>query len=97
MKKRRLLLVDAMNLIFRAYYALISRPLRTTDGRNTSAIFGFGRMILKAINEYQPTHVAVALEGGGPSFREEIYPEYYFAGKSEQDKLLTILKIMGVI
>jgi DNA polymerase-1 len=76
MKKRRLLLVDAMNLIFRAYYALISRPLRTTDGRNTSAIFGFGRMILKAINEYQPTHVAVALEGGGPSFREELYPEY---------------------
>jgi DNA polymerase-1 len=77
-----------MNLIFRAYYALISRPLRTTDGRNTSAIFGFGRMILKAINEYQPTHVAVALEGGGPSFREEIYPEYKATRKVPPDDLV---------
>jgi DNA polymerase-1 len=88
-KRRRLLLVDAMNLIFRAYYALISRPLRTTDGRNTSAIFGFGRMILKAINEYQPTHVAVALEGGGPSFREEIFPDYKATRKVPPDDLVS--------
>jgi len=88
-KRRRLLLVDAMNLIFRAYYALISRPLRTTDGRNTSAIFGFGRMILKALNEYQPTHVAVALEGGGPSFREEIFAEYKATRKVPPDDLVS--------
>jgi DNA polymerase-1 len=75
-KKSRLLVVDAMNLIFRAYYALIARPLRTTDGRNTSALFGFARMLLRALADYEPTHVAVALEGAGPSFREEIYPEY---------------------
>jgi DNA polymerase-1 len=88
-KRRRLLLVDAMNLIFRAYYALISRPLRTTDGRNTSAIFGFGRMILKAINEYRPTHVAVALEGGGPSFREEIFADYKATRKVPPDDLVS--------
>ena len=51
-----------MNLVFRAYYALIGRPLRTTDGRNTSAVFGFARMLLKALADYQPTHVAVALK-----------------------------------
>jgi DNA polymerase-1 len=88
MKKRRLLVVDAMNLIFRAYYALISRPLRTTDGRNTSAVFGFARMLLKALNEYRPTHVAVALEGGGPSFREKIYPEYKATRKVPPEDLV---------
>jgi DNA polymerase-1 len=88
MKKRRLLVVDTMNLVFRAYYALISRPLRTTDGRNTSAVFGFARMLLKALAEYQPTHVAVALEGGGPSFREEIYPEYKATRKTPPDDLV---------
>ena len=88
MTKRRLLVVDTMNLVFRAYYALISRPLRTTDGRNTSAVFGFARMLLKALAEYQPTHVAVALEGGGPSFREEIYPEYKATRKTPPDDLV---------
>jgi DNA polymerase-1 len=88
-KKHRLLVVDGMNLVFRAYYALISRPLRTTDGRNTSAIFGFGRMLLKALNEYRPTHVAVALEGAGPSFREELYPEYKATRKAPPDDLVS--------
>jgi DNA polymerase-1 len=86
--KRRLLVVDAMNLVFRAYYALISRPLRTTDGRNTSAIFGFARMLLKALRDYRPTHVAVALEGGGPSFREEIFPAYKATRKVPPDDLV---------
>jgi len=84
MKKRRLPVVDAMNLVFRAYDALISRPLRTTDGRNNSAIFGFERILLKALAGYQPTHVAVALDGG-PSFREEIYPEYKATRKAPPD------------
>ena len=91
-KKRRLLVVDAMNLVFRAYYALISRPLRTTDGRNTSAIFGFARMLSKAIADYEPTHVAVALEGGGPSFREEIYPEYKATRKAPPEDLVAQLE-----
>jgi DNA polymerase-1 len=94
--KRRLLVVDAMNLIFRAYYALISRPLRTTDGRNTSAVFGFARMLLKALNEYRPTHVAVALEGGGPSFREEIYPEYKATRKLPPDDLVAQIEPVKV-
>ncbi|MEE9456513.1 MAG: DNA polymerase I [bacterium] len=88
MKKRRLLVVDTMNLVFRAYYALIGRPLRTTDGRNTSAVFGFARMLLKALADYQPTHVAVALEGGGPTFREVIYPEYKATRKAPPDDLV---------
>ncbi len=87
-KRRRLLVVDGMNLIFRAYYALISRPLRTTDGRNTSAIFGFARMLLKALADYAPTHVAVALEGAGLSFREKLYPEYKATRKVPPDDLV---------
>ncbi len=77
-----------MNLVFRAYYALIGRPLRTTDGRNTSAVFGFARMLLKALADYRPTHVAVALEGGGPTFREKIYPEYKATRKAPPDDLV---------
>jgi len=76
-----------MNLVFRAYYALIGRPLRTTDGRNTSAIFGFARMLLKAVADHKPTHVAVALEGGGPSFRAELYADYKKTRKPVPDDL----------
>lgn len=77
-----------MNLIFRAYYALIGRPLRTRDGRNTSAIFGFARMLLKAVADHRPDYVAIALEGGGPSFREEIYAEYKATRKPPPDDLV---------
>ncbi len=77
-----------MNLVFRAHYALIGRPLRTADGRNTSAIFGFARMLLKALAAYKPTHVAVALEGGGPSFREELYADYKATRKAAPDELV---------
>ena len=43
----KLLLIDAMNLVFRAYFAFMNRPLRTTDGFNTGAIFGFVKMVRK--------------------------------------------------
>ncbi|UCE27440.1 MAG: hypothetical protein JSW52_01420 [Candidatus Coatesbacteria bacterium] len=71
----KLLFIDAMNLVFRAYFAFVKRPLRTTEGFNTGAIFGFVKMVRKALEEVEPTHVAVAFEGG-LTFRNELYPEY---------------------
>jgi len=79
-------LVDAMNLVFRAYFAFVNRPLRTTDGFNTGAIFGFVKMVRKALEDVKPTHVAVAFEGG-PTFRNELYPEYKANRAAAPDEL----------
>jgi DNA polymerase-1 len=82
----KLLLIDAMNLVFRAYFAFVNRPLRTTDGFNTGAIFGFVKMVRKALEDVEPTHVAVAFEGG-PTFRNELYPEYKANRAAAPDEL----------
>jgi len=75
-----------MNLVFRAYFAFVNRPLRTTDGFNTGAIFGFVKMVRKALEDVKPTHVAVAFEGG-PTFRNELYPEYKANRAAAPDEL----------
>lgn len=82
----KLLLIDAMNLVFRAYFAFMNRPLRTTDGFNTGAIFGFVKMVRKVLEDVEPTHVAVAFEGG-PTFRNELYPEYKANRAAAPDEL----------
>jgi DNA polymerase-1 len=82
----KLLLIDAMNLVFRAYFAFVNRPLRTTEGFNTGAIFGFIRMVRKALEDVKPTHVAVAFEGG-QTFRNELYPEYKANRAAAPDEL----------
>jgi DNA polymerase-1 len=82
----KLLLIDAMNLVFRAYFAFVNRPLRTTEGFNTGAIFGFVKMVRKALEDVKPTHVAVAFEGG-PTFRNELYPEYKANRAAAPDEL----------
>ncbi len=74
--KKKLLLIDAYALIYRSYYAFIKRPIRTSKGLNTSAIYGFTRAVLDAIRRFKPTHVAVAFDVSGPTFRDEIYPDY---------------------
>ncbi len=73
---KRLLLLDAYALIYRAYYAFINRPMRNSKGLNTSAIYGFVRATLDAIKKFNPTHVAVAFDVSGKTFRNDIYPDY---------------------
>ncbi len=72
----RLIVLDALGLVYRAYYALIGRPLRNAQGENTSAIFGFGNMALKLRREQRPDRWALAWDGPGPTFRHTLYPEY---------------------
>lgn len=74
--KKRLLLLDAYALIYRAYYAFINRPMRNSKGMNTSAVFGFIRATLDAIKKLNPTHIAVAFDISGKTFRNDLYPEY---------------------
>lgn len=69
-------LLDAMALIFRAYYALIRNPRITSKGKNTNAQFGFTNTIIELINNQKPTHMAVCFESSTPTERETEYAEY---------------------
>ncbi len=73
---KKLLLIDGSGLIYRAFYAFVSRPLMTSKGENTSAIFGFLRMLFKLIREQKPDAIAVAFDSGRDTFRKEKYEKY---------------------
>lgn len=74
--ERKLFLIDAYALIFRAYYAFIKNPRINSKGLNTSAIFGFTNALLEVIRNEAPSHLAVVFDPPGGSFRNEAYPEY---------------------
>lgn len=76
MEDKKLLLIDAYALIYRAYYALIRAPRFTSKGLNTSAIFGFCNTLEDVLRKEKPTHVAVCFDPKGGTFRHEVYPEY---------------------
>ena len=72
----KLFLLDAYALIYRAYYALIRNPRINSKGINTSAIMGFVNTLNEVLTKENPTHIAVAFDPSGPTFRHEQYPEY---------------------
>ncbi|HYO43249.1 MAG TPA: DNA polymerase I [Candidatus Limnocylindrales bacterium] len=72
----RLLLLDGNGLIYRGYFALIDQPLTTSKGELVTAVFGFTNIVLRAIADVQPQHIAVAFDLGKPTFRHERYAEY---------------------
>lgn len=76
MEEKRLFLLDAYALIFRAYYALIKMPRITQNGFNTSAIFGFVNTLEEVLRRENPTHIAVCFDPAGPTFRSEAYEAY---------------------
>ncbi|MFT5596600.1 MAG: DNA polymerase-1, partial [Flammeovirgaceae bacterium] len=75
-KRPSLYLLDAYALIYRAYYAFIRNPRVSSNGMNTSAMFGFTNTLNDIIKNYEPTHIAIAFDLPGGVFRNEIYPEY---------------------
>ncbi len=70
-----LFLLDGHALIYRAFYAMISRPLTTSSGENTSAPYGLARFLIKLLEEEKPDYVGVVFDAGD-SFRTEVLPEY---------------------
>ena len=72
----KLFLLDAYALIFRAYYALIRTPRVNSKGLNTSAIFGFVNTLEEILHKHQPTHIGIAFDPSGPTFRHEAFQEY---------------------
>jgi DNA polymerase-1 len=70
------MLIDGHSLAFRAFYALNPANFKTPDGQHTNAVHGFISMLLNLLEGEKPTHLAVAFDISGPSFRANEYPEY---------------------
>ena len=73
---QNLYLLDAYALIFRAYYAFIKNPRINSRGENTSAVLGFVNTLEEVLQKQQPTHLGVAFDPPGGTFRHEAYPPY---------------------
>ena len=74
--KETLLVIDGHSIAFRAFYALPVEKFVTAQGQHTNAVYGFASMLIKILEKYQPSHVAVAFDVSRHSFRTEEYPEY---------------------
>ena len=72
----KLFLLDAYALIYRAYYAFIKNPRTNSKGFNTSAILGFVNTLEEVLKKENPTHIGVAFDPSGPTFRHEAYEQY---------------------
>lgn len=72
----KIFLLDAYALIYRAYYAFIKNPRINSKGLNTSAILGFVNTLEEVLNKEHPTHIGVAFDPAGPTFRHEAYEAY---------------------
>ncbi len=73
---KKLFLLDAYALIFRAYYAFINNPMTNSKGVPTSTVFGFTLSLDEILRKENPSHIAVVFDPPGPTFRHEMYPEY---------------------
>ena len=76
MEDKKLLLLDAYALIFRAYYAMMRNPRVTSTGLDTSAVFGFVNTLQELLGRHHPSHIAVCIDPGGKTFRHEAYDQY---------------------
>ncbi len=99
----RLLLLDGHSLAYRAFYALPVENFSTTTGQPTNAVYGFTAMLINAIRDEKPTHIAVAFDVSRQTFRTEQYPDYKgtrsasppeFSG--QVDLIAEVLDAMGI-
>ncbi|MEI6678300.1 MAG: DNA polymerase I [Mariniphaga sp.] len=79
----RLFLLDAYALIYRSYFAFINAPRVNSKGLNTSTMLGFVNTLDQIIRNEHPTHIAIAFDMKGPTFRHDMYPEY----KAHRDEM----------
>ena len=75
-REHTLFLLDGMALVYRAHFAFATNPIRTSAGRNTSAIYGFTNTLLELITKQQPTHLAVVFDTAAPTARHQEFPAY---------------------
>ena len=85
----KLFLLDAYALIYRAYYALIKNPRINSKGFNTSAILGFVNTLEDVLRKENPTHIGVAFDPSGPTFRHEAYEQY----KAQREETPEVIRL----
>lgn len=87
--EKKLFLLDAMALIYRAYYAMQRSPRFTSKGINTSAILGFTNTLYEIIKNEKPTHLAVSFDTGGPTLRHAEFQDYKANREATPDEIIT--------
>ncbi len=96
--KKKLFLLDAMALIYRAYYAMIKSPRITSKGFNTSAILGFTNTLYDVLKSEKPTHIAISFDTGAPTLRHADFEDYKVnREETPNDILLSIPYIKKII
>ena len=95
---KKVFLLDAFALIFRAYYALIRNPRNTSKGKNTNAQFGFTNALIELMTKQKPSHMAVCFDTAAPTERHTDFAEYK-ANRQEapEDLLAAIPDIKRII
>lgn len=87
MSEKKLFLLDAFALIYRAHFAMSQNPRLTTNGINTGAILGFTNSLLEIITKEKPTHIGVAFDTHAPTFRHESYKEYKATRQEQPEEI----------
>ncbi len=90
-EQKKLFLLDAMALIYRAYFAMNKNPRITSKGLNTSAILGFANTLFEVLKKEQPTHIAVAFDSREPTVRHDDFTEYKAHREAMPDDLATAI------
>ncbi|MBQ6440888.1 MAG: DNA polymerase I [Mogibacterium sp.] len=88
----KLILIDGNSLLFRAYFAM--RPMVTSKGIHTQGVFAFVNMLGKILNDYEPTHMAVAFDLKGGTFRHDVYKEYKAGRLKTPPELLSQIPVL---
>jgi len=88
---KKLFLLDALALVFRAYYALIRNPRITSKGRNTNAQFGFTNTLIDLLNNQKPSHMAVCFDTHAPTERHTDFADYKANRQEAPEDLLAAL------
>ena len=86
--QKKLFLLDAMALIYRAYYAMVKSPRITSKGVNTSATLGFTNTLYEVLRQEQPSHIAVAFDTGAPTLRHADFAEYKANREATPDDII---------
>lgn len=88
MKNKKFVIIDAMALAYRAYFAFINRPLMNSNGEATSAVYGFLNQLIKVLEENKPDYLAVAFDSKEKTFRHERYEAYKSSREAMPDDMV---------
>jgi len=88
MKNKTFVIVDAMAMAYRAYFAFINRPLTTKSGEPTSAVFGFMNQFVKVLEDHKPDYIAVASDSKEKTFRHDMYKDYKATREAMPDDMI---------